>query len=63
MSKKSKKYNINEKEFKYEVIKPHYNNYYIDTNNELKIEKLKELSIKPFLSIACPGHALMHSPQ
>ena len=42
---KLNKYNIKEKEIKYEVINPQYNNYYIDTNNELKIDKLKELSL------------------
>lgn len=42
---KLNKYSITEKNIKYEVIKPSFNNYYIDTNNELVIDKLKEISL------------------
>ena len=42
---KLEKYEVKEKTIKYEVINPTYNNYYIDTNNELVIDKLKDINL------------------
>ena len=39
---KLSKYRVKTKQFKYEIINPSYNNYYIDTNNELIFKKIKD---------------------
>ena len=38
-------YEVKQKSIKYEVIKPSYNNYYIDTHNDLVFSKIKEISL------------------
>ena len=42
---KLKLLDIKEKSIKYEIIKPTYNNYYIDTDNELIFDKLKDINL------------------